>query len=127
MAEVTLDNVQGDVFNRGFPKFNEAYYMFSIVQNKEKDFSQALKKLVLEKDKYISSLTKVLADWAEVDVAAEKNHAMADPNQKVVVPREIVPVSNALIAFTKRGLDKVRVVLTITFVTKADLCRFKLA
>lgn len=106
MAEVTLDldNVQGDLYSRGFPKYNEVYYMFSIVSGKEKEFSKALKTLVSEKDKHISSLTKVLADWAKVDAALEKNRAIKDPANK-----EIVPTSNALIAFSKRGLNKVSV------------------
>ena len=102
MAEVSLDNVQGDLFSRGFPKYNEVYYFFSIVPGKENDFSKALKTLVSEKDKYISSLTKVLADWAKIDTAAKKNRTIDDPAK-----REIIPISNALIAFTKRGLDKV--------------------
>ena len=117
MAEVTLDNVQGDLFSRGFPKYNEVYYLFSIVPGKEKDFSKALKTLVSEKDKYISSLTKVLADWAIVDAAAKENRAIGDPAKK-----EIVPTSNALIAFSKRGLDKVSVRLShlTQMLTRAD-------
>ncbi|KAI9656915.1 MAG: hypothetical protein M1831_004463 [Alyxoria varia] len=107
MAEVSLDNVQGDLFSRGFPKFHEVYYFFSIVPGKEKDFSKALKTLVSEKDKYISSLTKVLADWAEVDAAAEKNRDI-----EVNAKKEFIPTSNALIAFSKRGLDKIQVGLT---------------
>ena len=102
MAAVSLDNVQGDLFSRGFPKFYESYYFFSIVQDKEKDFCKALKILVSEKDKHISSLTKVLADWAKVDDVARNNRE--DPAHK-----KFIPTSNALIAFTKRGLDKVSV------------------
>ena len=104
MAAVNLDNVQGDLFNRGFPKYHEVYYLFSIVSGKEKEFSKALKTLVSEKDKYISSLTKVLADWAKVDAVVQKNRDLKDSDKK-----EIVPISNALIAFSKRGLDKVSV------------------
>ncbi|KAK4696204.1 hypothetical protein P7C71_g1673, partial [Lecanoromycetidae sp. Uapishka_2] len=104
VAEVTIDkdNLQGDLFNRGFPKYNEVYYFFSIVQGKEKEFSKALKTLVSEKDKYISSLTKALADWARVDAAVKRNHTIVPPAKK-----EFVATSNALIAFSKRGLDKV--------------------
>ena len=107
MAEVNLENVQGDLFSRGFPKYHEVYYLFSIVSGKEKEFSKALKTLVSEKDKHISSLTKVLADWAKVDGAAKKNRAIDDPAEK-----DIVDTSNALIAFSKRGLDKVSVGLS---------------
>ena len=102
MAQITLDNVQGDLFNRGFPKYNETYYFFTIVQDKEKDFCKALKILVSEKDKHISSLTKALADWEKVDGVAKKNRE--DPSHK-----QFIPTSNALIAFTKRGLDKVSI------------------
>ena len=117
MVEVTLDNIQGDLFSRGFPKFHEVYYLFSIVPGKEKEFSKALKTLVSEKDKYISSLTKVLADWTNVDAAAKKNRTIEEPAQK-----EIVPISNALIAFSKRGLDKVSV-STIKFYANANSSR----
>ena len=104
MAAVNLDDVQGDLWNRGFPKFNEVYYFFSIVTGKEREFSKALKNLVSEKDKHISSLTKALADWAKVDGAAKKNRLVENHAEK-----EIVSTSNALIAFTKAGLDKVSI------------------
>lgn len=126
MAEVTLDNMQGDLFNRGFPKFNEVYYFFSIVSGKEKEFSKALKTLVSEKDKHISSLKKVLADWAIVDAAAKKNRTEKDRTgggTKGVI--HIVATSNALIAFSKRGLDKVSVRLS-HLNTNADSSRFRL-
>jgi len=86
MAAVNLDNVQGDLFSRGFPKISETYYFFSIVPGKEKDFSKAL--TALGKSGQISSLNKVLADWVKVDGAPKG---------------DIVPVSNALIAFSKTG------------------------
>ena len=104
MAEVNLDDLQGDLFNRGFPKFNEVYYFFHIASGKEKEFSQKVKNLVSGEDKHISSLKKVLEDWKGVDAAAVKNHATEDPAKK-----EIVPTLNALIAFTKSGLDRVSV------------------
>ena len=97
---VDLDNIQGDLWNRGFPKFNEAYYFFTIVEGKEKDFSKALKTLVADKDKLISSLTKSIADWDKVDGVAKNNRD--DPAHK-----KFIVISNALIAFTKAGLDKV--------------------
>ena len=109
MAAVNLDNIQGDLFSRGFPKINETYYFFSIVPGKEKDFSKAL--AALGKSGQISSLRKVLADWVQVDGAAKG---------------DIVPLSNALIALSKKGLNKVSIP-TITYNTNADLRRFKLA
>ena len=103
-AAVSLDNVQGDLFSRGFPKFNEVYYFFSIARGKEKDFTKALKRLVLDKDKHISSLTKALGDWDIVNQAATENRAIEDVTQK-----KIVPMSNALIAFSALGLHKVSI------------------
>ena len=101
MDEDAKANLQGDLFSRGFPKFHELYYLFSIVPGKEKDFSKALRTLVSQKDEHISSLVKVLGDWEKIDAAAKKNRTIADPTKK-----EIVSVSNALIAFSKTGLDK---------------------
>lgn len=109
MAAVNRDNVQGDLFSRGFPKISETYYFFSIVPGKEKDFSKAL--ATLGKSGQISSLNKVLADWVNVDPAAKD---------------VIVAVSNALIAFSKTGLDKVSIP-TGTSIMNADLSRFKWA
>ena len=102
MAEFNRDDVQGDLFSRGFPKFNEVYYFFHIRAGKEKEFSQKVKLLVSGEEKHISSINKVLEDWKKVDAAAAKNHATDDPAQK-----EWVPTSNALIAFSKPGLDRV--------------------
>lgn len=110
MAQVNIDDIQGDLFNRGFPKFNEVYYFFHINTNKEKDFSRNVKKLVTGEDKHISSLRKVLDDWKGVDAAAQHNRKIDDPAKK-----EIVPTLNALIAFSKAGLDKVSSqIITVT-------------
>ena len=106
MAEVNLEDLQGDLFNRGFPKFHEVYYFFNIPSGKEKQFAQKLKILVSGGEKHISSLKKVLEDWKNVDAAAVKNrkNRVAKNN----APLEIVPTVNALIAFSKSGLDQVR-------------------
>ncbi|KAL6717683.1 hypothetical protein ACLMJK_005598 [Lecanora helva] len=102
MAEIPLDDVQGDIFNRGFPKFFETYYFFNIVTKKEQQFSQNLKKLVSGEQQHISSLKKVLGDWEKVDAAAKKNRTTANDSEK-----EWVPTVNTLIAFSKPGLDKI--------------------
>ena len=60
MATPNLVNMQGGLFSRGFLKYNETYYFFSIVSGKEKDFSKAL--ATLGKSGQISSLKKVLED-----------------------------------------------------------------
>lgn len=109
MTAVNLNNVQGDMWSRGFPKLNETYYFFSIVAGKEKDFSKAL--AALGKSGQISTLNKVLADWVKVDGAPKS---------------DIAPVSNALIAFSKTGLDKVTLPIGIS-IKKADWSRSKLA
>lgn len=103
MAEVNLEDLQGDLFNRGFPKFHEVYYFFNIQVSKE--FAQRVKNLVAGEDKHISSLKKVLEDWKKVDAAAVKNRA--NRAAKNNAPLEIEPTVNALIAFSKSGLDQV--------------------
>ena len=105
MAAVDLNDLQGDLFNRGFPKFHEVYYFFHILSGKEKEFSQKLKNLVSGEDKHISSLKKVLDDWKSVDAAAKKNRENRAAHKNAEL--EIVPTLNALIAFSKSGLDRV--------------------
>ena len=107
MAEVNLDDLQGDLFNRGFPKFHEVYYFFHILSGKEKEFCQKVKNLVSGEDKHISSLKKVLKDWERVDETVRKNRAESDATK-----RKIEPTLNALIAFSKSGLDRVSVPLS---------------
>ena len=102
MAEFNRHDVQGDLFSRGFPKFNEVYYFFHIKSGKEKEFCQKVKTLVSGEEKHISSIDKVLEDWKQVDAAAAKNRTTDDPAKK-----EWVSTVNALIAFSKPGLDNV--------------------
>ncbi|EXJ62099.1 hypothetical protein A1O7_02532 [Cladophialophora yegresii CBS 114405] len=83
------NNVQGDLFSRGFPKIHETYYFFSIVQ--ETVFPQKLTDL--GKSNEISNLTKVLDDWKKVDATPKG---------------EIIDVCNALIAFSMEGLRKIQ-------------------
>ncbi|KAL9614441.1 MAG: hypothetical protein Q9167_001044 [Letrouitia subvulpina] len=122
MAEVNLDDIQGDLFNRGFPKFHEVYYFFHIMSTKEKEFSQKVKNLVSGEDKHISSLKKVLEDWKGVDGAARKNRTIDDPAKK-----EVVPTCNVLIAFSKSGLDKIQTGLTLAGRPSLDLRNLKLS
>jgi hypothetical protein len=110
MATGKPSNMQGDLFSRGFPKYNESYYFFSI-SNDPATVTEFTKKLaVLVKNKEISTLEKVLLDWKEVE--AHKG--------------TIYPVSHALIAFSMAGLRRVSLP-TNTFIMNADLGRFKLA
>ncbi|KAL9045577.1 MAG: hypothetical protein Q9214_001401 [Letrouitia sp. 1 TL-2023] len=103
---VNLENIQGDLFSRGFPKLNETYYFFSIVPNQEKDFTKALN--VLGKSRLISSLKEVLDHWARIDEFKAKQHAQPSVDFSSVT----IPMANALIAFTKKGLDKIQAGLT---------------
>ena len=97
MAAVSLDNVQGDLFSRGFPKINEMYYFFTIAPNKERDFSKAL--AILGSSGKIATLKTVLDDWRRIDAN----------------PTDVIPMANALIAFSKKGLDKVNMLTSAPF------------
>lgn len=92
MATPNLANIQGDLISHGFPKSHETYYFFSIAPGKEKDFTKAL--AALGKSGQISSLDKVRGDWCRIE------HRRCG---------ETIPVSNALIAFSKTGLDAVSI------------------
>lgn len=120
MAEFNPDDVQGDLFSRGFPKFTEVYYFFHIEPGKEKEFCQKVKTLISGEEKHISSISKVLEDWKQVDGAAAKNRTIDDTANK-----EWVPTVNALIAFSKPGLDSVSD-QTIPLIATADSSRFRL-
>jgi hypothetical protein len=97
ITEKQRNNIQGDLWSRGFPKFNETYYFFSIVNGKEKIFSQCLKKLAMKTgttsaESLISNLNTVINDQETV-------HGTPKNEKK--------DLANALIAFTKTGLDRV--------------------
>jgi hypothetical protein len=107
-----LKDVQGDVWSKGFPKYFETYYFFTIKDGKQNalQFSHNLRKLANSRTnekiprQLISSIQDVQQDWAEilklkarVDVAKAKGQPMAEVDA-------IYPVANALIAFTYKGL-----------------------
>ncbi|KAI9775231.1 MAG: hypothetical protein M1839_001349 [Geoglossum umbratile] len=87
MAIGMPSNMQGDLFSRGFPKYNESYYFFSISKDQATEFTKKL--AVLVKNEEISTLEKVLADWGLIE-----SHKST-----------IFPLSNALIAFSMAGLE----------------------
>jgi len=94
VESLNLDNIQGDIWSKGFPKDNETYYLFQINPQRAKDFARNLKNLVIpdpNKSSLISSLTMVKKDWARI--GEEK------PNK--------VEMAHALIAFTFKGLEVV--------------------
>src|ERR1700746_1955136 len=90
-----IHNVQGDVWSKGFPKSNETYYFFTIAEGKEKSFSKCLKKLATKMGD--RSLISTLA-MAQTDQGRKADARDAGT---------LAPLSNALIAFTMKGLDAV--------------------
>ena len=103
--QLNLNDIQGDIWSKGFPKFYETYYFFSIEPSKAKIFAQCLKDL----PPLISTLKKVKEDQDRItkaraeDIEAAKKKGIPE---KDVTPRKI-PISNALIAFTYKGLKTV--------------------
>ena len=101
--------MQGDLFSRGFPKYDETYYFFSItdIAVNGKQFHQLLPDLAT---KEISTLQKVLNDWTNIDDQRPK----PDP---VNFRATSLAKSNALIAFSMVGLNKVSAVTTSTLIS----------
>jgi hypothetical protein len=94
VMSVNIDNVQGDVWSKGFKKLNETYYFFRITAGKELDFSQSLKVLMQQSPTLISNLAK-----------AKETRQIA--NGTKINDGGKAEISNALIAFTFRGLKTV--------------------
>lgn len=92
---VDKNDIQGDVWSKGFLKHNETYYFFSIADQKQKIFSQCLKKLAAQVGdaSLITSLTQAQKDRDKAGEARALN--------------QIAIISNAMIAFTRIGLDVV--------------------
>jgi len=97
-----LEVIQGDIWSKGFPKFNETYYLFSIATGVEnaKAFAQCLRTLATHQPPLISNLNKAKEDQRKV--AAELANARKESRA-----RNTIPVPNALIAFTGKGLEVV--------------------
>ncbi|KAK3312172.1 hypothetical protein B0H66DRAFT_395117 [Apodospora peruviana] len=94
-----LEDIQGDIWSKGFPKDNETYYLFQIKH--PADFARCLRKLVTDQPHLIPNLNMVKVNWAEIK--AEKKRADAHKEQ----PKRL-PMANALIAFTYKGLEIIR-------------------
>jgi hypothetical protein len=101
-----LRNIQGDIWSKGFPKYYETYYLFSIVQ--ATSFPECLKKLVAQKPPLISTLEMVRDDQNSIvnkklvhEAAKKANTSLetSSPPKSTIV--------NALIAFTSKGLKAV--------------------
>ena len=107
LAPKQLLKVQGDIWSKGFPKYNETYYFFSI--EKPAEFNHCLKELVKGERPLISNLATVKKDQEKID--AHKKEAEADAIKKGKTAKEAVitvkDLANALIAFSFNGLIKV--------------------
>lgn len=102
LTDDQLDDIQGDIWSKGFPKYYETYYFFSISRSNVKLFSQCLKDLATHSPPLISTLRKVKGDCKHISDEKEKASASVG-NVKI----QKIPVSNALIAFTSEGLKLV--------------------
>ena len=103
-----LNNVQGDIWSKGFPKCVETYYFFTITKESAKIFSQNLRKLVDDTKPLISSLQHVKGDWDEIAKLKKKADAAEASGHPLPEKETVFPVANALIAFTFKGLEMVR-------------------
>ncbi|KAK3345917.1 hypothetical protein B0T25DRAFT_505989 [Lasiosphaeria hispida] len=93
-----LNDIQGDIWSKGFPKNNETYYRFQIAPGSASTFAHRLRKMVTEQPSLISNLTTVIGDQGKI--TKEKQRAKA-----AGVEPETLPMANALIAFTFKGLQ----------------------
>ncbi|KAK1750992.1 Dyp-type peroxidase [Echria macrotheca] len=99
-AAADLNNIQGDIWSKGFPKHNETYYLFKIETGRAADFARNLRKMVDEDQalKLISNLSMVKGDQERI--TKEKKEAAQEGRE----PKKL-PMINALIAFTYKGLQ----------------------
>ena len=107
LSEEQLDNIQGDIWSKGFPKYYETYYFFAIKPGNAKLFAQSLKDLVTQSPPLISTLRKVKKDQ---DCIRERKEQAAAVAKKLGIPEKdepLLPTANALIAFTYKGLEVV--------------------
>jgi hypothetical protein len=90
-----LNDIQGDLWSKGFPKYNETYYLFTI--QLATDFARALRTMVTQQPHLISNLPTVKSNWAEIT----QHKASPEPETGKL------PMPNALVAFTYKGLETV--------------------
>ena len=96
---------QGDIWSKGFPKYNETYYFFSI--EKAAEFTHCLKELLKGERPLISNSARVKKD--QEDIAAEKkkteDKTMAEGKTAKDAVITVKDLANALIAFSSDGLQ----------------------
>jgi hypothetical protein len=103
-----LKKIQGDIWRKGFPKYHETYYFFSIDTSKAKVFCANLKTLATDTTPLISSLLKVYGDQVSIDKIQAEFKAEKEAGRvkkDAILPP--IPMVNALIAFTSAGLQVV--------------------
>jgi hypothetical protein len=104
-----LENIQGDIWSKGFPKYYEIYYYFLISDTKL--FSKCLPGLTAhsaQSPSLISTLEMVRGDQAKITAKrAEVAKARGIPEEDVDLPQDKISMSNALIAFSGEGLQVV--------------------
>jgi hypothetical protein len=107
LSDDQLKNIQGDIWSRGFPKDYETYYLFSIIDGKL--LGPCLNDLASHSPPLISTLEKVRKDRTEIFQrkarAVDEAKAKGISKEAVVLPK--LPKTNALIAFTYKGLKAV--------------------
>ena len=126
LTDHQLDNIQGDIWSKGFPKFYETYYFFSI--ENAKLFAQCLNNLATHSPPLISTLRKVKDD--QVRIAKAKEEAVEAAKRKGIPEKDVIPpkipISDALIAFTSKGLKAVSYLLKSIHHQVLNCLRYKL-
>ena len=107
LTAARLHDVQGDIWSKGFPKYNETYYFFSIEKGVE--FTYCLRELLKGERPLISNLARVKKD--QEDIAADKkkaeDKAIAEGKTAKDAVITVKNLANALIAFSHEGLETV--------------------
>jgi hypothetical protein len=100
-----LFDIQGDVWSKGFPKYYETYYFFTIKQAKQ--FARCLPALTTGTQGHLPLISNLkTVKECRIGFEGQGGHVLglpvvgADPNRKIVFD-----IANALIAFTYQGLE----------------------
>ena len=98
-------DIQGDIWSKGFPKYYETYYFFSI--EKAAEFTYCLKELLKGERPLISNLARVKKDQEDIAANKKKAEDKAIAEGKTAKDAVIIvkDLANALIAFSSDGLQ----------------------
>ncbi|KAK4182345.1 Dyp-type peroxidase [Podospora australis] len=94
-----LEDIQGDVWSKGFPKSYETYYLFQIKRPAE--FAGCLNKMITNKPHLIPNLNMVKDKRDEINYERQLAKEHQDKPKRL-------PIANALIAFTYKGLEAIQ-------------------